>query len=113
VINFFINMKYAIIQSGGKQYQVKAGDTLKIEKIIAKKDEEIELKEVFLIFDDETKAIKIGKPIVAKAVVKAKVLEQGRAQKIDVIKYKRKVRYRKKYGHRQPFTKLAITEIVG
>lgn len=104
-------MTHAVIQTGGKQYKVTAGDTLKIEKIEANQNEEINLKEVLLLFDENTKEIELGAPYVKDAEVKAKVLEQGKAKKVTVLKFKSKVRYKKKYGHRQPYTKLHITEI--
>ena len=109
-------MKYAIIKTGGKQYKVKVGDKIKIEKIEANEDQTIELQEVLLIFDEdkgEINDLKIGQPAVSKALVKVKVIEQGRAKKVDVIKYKPKIRYKKKYGHRQPYTKIEVLEIVG
>jgi len=104
-------MTHAIIQTGGKQYKVKIGDTLKIEKIEANLNDEITLKEVLLLFDKNTKEVILGAPYVNSAEVKAKVLEQGRAKKVTVLKFKSKVRYKKKYGHRQPFSKIYITHI--
>jgi large subunit ribosomal protein L21 len=104
-------MQYAIIKTGGKQYKVKVGDTLKIEKIEANEGAEIEIKDVLMIFDDDGKNVKMGYPIIKKAKIKAVVLEQGRDKKITVIKYKPKIRYKKKYGHRQPYTKIEIKEI--
>ena len=105
-------MTYAIIKTGGKQYIVKKGDTLNIEKLLANANEEIELNEVLLSFDTETKQVAIGNPTVLNAKVKAMVVEQGRAKKVTVVKYKPKIRYKKKYGHRQPYTKVKIMEIV-
>jgi len=104
-------MTYAIIKTGGKQYKVKLGDVLKIEKIEANKGAQIEIKDVLMVFDEETKEVKIGTPIIKGAKIKAIVLEQGRDKKITVIKYKPKIRYKKKYGHRQPYTKIEITGI--
>ncbi|MFH1030903.1 MAG: 50S ribosomal protein L21 [bacterium] len=103
----------AIIKTGGKQYKIQENDILKVEKIKGEKGDKIELSDVFLISDDKEENIKIGCPLVEGARVSAEILEQGRAKKINVIKYKRKVRYRRKLGHRQPFTKLKILEIVG
>lgn len=112
VLNLFIIMKYAVIQTGGKQYKVKKGDIIKIEKIEANENQEIEFNNVLLLFNDEDeKEVKIGTPLVKDAVVKAKVLEHGRDKKISIIKYKPKVRYRKKLGHRQPYTKVKILDI--
>lgn len=108
-------MQYAIIKTGGKQYKVKVGDIIKIEKITANEKQEIIFDDVLLIFDEENgevKDFKIGKPKIESAQVKAKVVEQGRDKKVTVIKYKPKIRYKKKYGHRQPYTKIEITDII-
>lgn len=99
----------AIIKTGGKQYKVQPKDKLKIEKIIAEAGKEIIFDEVLLTADKED--VKIGDPLIKGAKVKAKVLKQGRAKKIDVIKFKSKVRYKRKYGHRQPFTEIEIVSI--
>lgn len=106
-------MKYAIIQTGGKQYKVKKGDLLKIEKINAPAEGVIEIKEVLATFDAEGRDVAFGTPFVEKTTVKALVKEQGRAKKVVVEKFKPKIRYHKKYGHRQPYTKIEITDIVG
>ena len=105
-------MQYAIIKTGGKQYKVKLGDVLKIEKIEVNKGAETEIKDVLMVFDEETKEVKIGTPIIKKAKIKAIVLDQGRDKKITVVKYKPKIRYKKKYGHRQPYTKIEIKDII-
>lgn len=104
-------MKYAIIKTGGKQYKIKVGDTLKVEKLSAEPNSEIEFKEVLLVFDDAAKEIKIGTPYIENAFVKARVMEQGRGKKITVVKYKPKIRYKKVYGARQPYTKIEILKI--
>ena len=101
----------AVIRTGGKQYKVRQGDTLKVEKLDAEKDASVDFNEVLLVGDEDGKNLKIGAPLVAGAKVEATVMEQGRAKKIDVIKYKRKIRYRKKYGHRQAFTQVKIEKI--
>jgi len=101
----------AVIKTGGKQYKVKQGDKIKVEKLDAKKDDSIDFGDVLLVADKDGKDVKVGAPIVSGAKVKAKVLRQDRAKKIDVIKYKRKVRYRKKTGHRQDFTEVQIEKI--
>jgi len=101
----------AVIKTGGKQYKVKEGDKIKVEKLDEKEGKSIKFKDVFLIADEKSKDVKIGTPTVKGATVEAKVLEHGKLKKVRVIKYKRKVRYRKEYGHRQPFTKLEITSI--
>jgi len=101
----------AVIKTGGKQYKVKKGDKIKVEKLDEKEGKSIKLKDVLLIADEKGKDVKIGTPNVSGATVEAKVLEHGKAKKVRVIKYKRKIRYRKEYGHRQPFTQLEITSI--
>lgn len=99
----------AIIKTGGKQYKVKKGDKLKVEKLNKKEGSEITLNEVLLI--SEAKKTEIGQPKVKNAKVTAKILRQGKAKKIEVIKYKNKTRYRKKIGHRQNYTELEIIAI--
>jgi len=103
---------FAVIKTGGKQYKVKEGDKLKVEKLEAEEGSIVDFDEVLLVSDENGEDLKIGAPRVEGAKVTAKVLEQGRAKKIDVIKYKRKIRYRKKYGHRQHFTEVQIEKII-
>lgn len=99
----------AIIRTGGKQYKVKKDDILTIEKMDKEVGSEVIFKEVLLISNSQK--TQIGKPLVKGAKVKAKVLEQGKAKKITIIKFKPKTRYRRKRGHRQLFTKVKIEEI--
>jgi len=101
---------FAVIKTGGKQYKVKEGGVLKIEKIAGNAGDKIDF-EVLLLADEEGKDVKVGKPMVAGAKVAAEILEQGRARKVNVIKYKPKVRYRRKAGHRQMYTKVKIEKI--
>lgn len=101
----------AVIKTGGKQYKVKEGDKIKVEKIAEKEGKTIKINEVLLVGDGKGKDVKVGTPLVKGAAVEARVLEQGRSPKVRVIKYKPKVRYRKEYGHRQPYTKLEIISI--
>jgi len=96
-------MKFAVIQTGGKQYLVKEGQSLKIEKIVGAKGDK-------MAFDDGTEA-KVGKPFVDGAKVEAEIMEQGRGDKVLIIKYKRKVRYHRRKGHRQDFTKVKIVKL--
>ncbi len=103
--------KIAVIKTGGKQYKVGENDRLKIEKIKGEKDSKVEFDKVFLIADESGKDVKIGTPEVKGAKVEAKILEQGRGKKINVIKYKSKIRYSIKKGHKQHFTKVQITGI--
>ena len=101
----------AVIETGGKQYLVKKGDTIKVEKIDGEVDSKLSFDKVLLITDEEGKETKIGKPYLENNSVSAKIVEQARDRKIRVVKYKRKVRFRKIFGHRQHFTKLVIEEI--
>lgn len=100
---------FAVIKTGGKQYLVKPGDKIKIEKIKQKEGEEVIFEEV-LLYSDE-KGTEIGKPFVKDAQVKAKVLEHGKNKKVIIFKYRPKKRYRKKQGHRQPYTLVEILSI--
>ncbi|MCX7778968.1 MAG: 50S ribosomal protein L21 [Patescibacteria group bacterium] len=103
---------FAVIKTGGKQYLVKENDLLKIEKIDRKVGQVFSFDEILLFVDEKNKTVQIGQPLLNNIKVKAKVLEQGRNKKISVIKYKPKVRYRRKKGHRQLYTKVKILEII-
>jgi large subunit ribosomal protein L21 len=100
----------AVIKTGGKQYIVSPGQKIKIEKINKKEGEEITFDEVLLL--QTKKEIKIGKPIVKGAKVKGKVIEHGKDKKIIVFKYRPKKRYKKKMGHRQPFSVVKVLKIL-
>ena len=102
---------FAIIKTGGKQYKVKQGETLKIEKIVGNVGDKVDFDKVLLLADEEGKDVKIGKPMLSGAKVSAEILEQGRDKKVNVIKYKPKVHYRRKAGHRQMFTKVKVVGI--
>ena len=101
-------MKLAVIKTGGKQYIVKEGDRLKVEKINAPEGDNFDFDKVLLIADKE---VNIGAPFVEDAKVGAKVLKQGRGKKQIVFRYHSKVRYRKKKGHRQDFTEVEIVSV--
>ncbi len=101
---------YAVVRTGGKQYSVREGQQLDVESINGDAGARIELDEVLLISDGEN--MHVGSPTIPGARVVAEVLSQGRREKVTVFKYKRKVRYRRKVGHRQPFTRLAVRQIV-
>ncbi len=105
------SLMYAVIETGGKQYRVKQGDVLFVEKLDADEGDTIDIDKVLLVSNEGN--VSAGKPYVDGAKVEAKVLEQGKAKKIIVFKIKAKKNYRKKQGHRQPFTKLKIESIVG
>ena len=104
-------MKFAVIQTGGKQYKVSEGDTIKIEKLSDKykKGDKITFDKVLLL--DDGKDTRIGTPYLDGINVEAVFEEEGRAKKISVIRFKSKSRYFKKKGHRQPFTKIKIEAI--
>lgn len=101
---------YAIIKTGGHQYRVAPGDTLEVEKLDAEPGTNVELGEVLLVGGADN-GITIGTPFIEGAKVLAKVVSQGKGQKLIVFKYKPKKRYRRKTGHRQSLTRIAITEI--
>ncbi|MDO5673665.1 MAG: 50S ribosomal protein L21 [bacterium] len=100
---------YAIIRTGGKQYQVEAGDRLRVEKLEGEVGATVELDEVLLLVDGEN--IQIGRPVVEGAKVVATIVEQGRQKKIIVFKKKRRKGYQVKKGHRQFYTALNIDTI--
>lgn len=101
---------YAIIQTGGKQYKVSEGTVLKVEKLEVEAGQQLTLDQVLMV-NDENGGVKIGNPLVAGAKVEALVMEQGKHKKVVVYKYKKRKNYRKKQGHRQPFTMLKIEKI--
>jgi len=103
-------MSLAIIKTGGKQYIVKAGQELKVEKLLGEVGAKISFDEVLFVSDDKGD-IEIGLPTLAGKKVEAEILEQSRGRKILVVKFKNKVRYRRKQGHRQFFTKVKINKI--
>ena len=100
---------YAIIRTGGKQYQVSAGSLVRVEKISGNVGDTVELKDVLAVIDGDD--AKIGQPIVEGAVVTATIVEQDKAKKVLVFKKKRRKGYRVKTGHRQMFTALKISDI--
>lgn len=101
---------FAVIETGGKQYKVSVGSVVNVEKLAANVGDEIILDKVLLVGKDD--GVLIGKPYVEGAKVVAKVIRQDKYPKVIVFKFKRKKHYRRKYGHRQPFTQLSIQEIV-
>lgn len=100
---------YAIIETGGKQYKVSEGDVLFIEKLDVEAGDAVTFDKVLVVANGED--VKIGAPTVAGATVSAKVEKNGKAKKIYVFKMKRKKNYRRKKGHRQPYTKVTIEKI--
>lgn len=102
---------YAIIETGGKQYKVQEGDVVRVEKLEANDGDSVKFDKVLLIADDGN--LNVGKPYVNGAQVDAVVEKQGKEKKIIIFKYKSKKDYRKKQGHRQPYTQVKIEKIVG
>ncbi|MAG44687.1 50S ribosomal protein L21 [bacterium] len=100
---------FAIIKTGGKQYKVAQGDVIKIEKLEGKAGDKIEFNKILLL--KKNKITKIGQPFIKNTKVSAEIIEQARDKKVIVFKYKAKKRYKKKKGHRQPFTKIKILKI--
>ncbi len=97
---------YAIIETGGKQYKVSAGDIIEVEKLEKNPEDKVSFDRVLLTADGEK--ISVGQPYLAGASVSAKVLAQGKDPKVVIFKYHNKTNYRRKTGHRQPFTRVAI-----
>ncbi|MEK7314157.1 MAG: 50S ribosomal protein L21 [Deltaproteobacteria bacterium] len=100
---------YAVVKTGGKQYRVKEGDTLRVEKLEGDKGSTIELKDVLAVGEGE--AVKLGAPAVDNAKVVCEILAQGKDKKVLLFKKKRRKGYSKKQGHRQFFTSIKVKEI--
>ena len=101
---------YAIVATGGKQYRVEPGQRLEIEKLTAEPGSQVDLGEVLLVGDGDS--VTIGQPTVAGARVVAEVLGETKGKKVIVFKYKSKVRYRRKTGHRQRYSRVLVRDIV-
>jgi large subunit ribosomal protein L21 len=99
---------YAVIHTGGKQYRVSEGDTLRVEKLPGEVGSSLEFGEVLMLGGDK---VAVGRPFVGGAKVAAQIVAQDRARKIIVFKMKRRKKYRRKAGHRQPYTEIKITGI--
>src|SRR5688572_27196682 len=104
---------YAILETGGKQYKVQPGDEIEVERIDGEVGSRIELGQVLMTAGDGGQAPRMGSPLVDGVTVAAEVIGQGKGRKIIVFKYRNKVRYRRKTGHRQMVTRLRITGIGG
>lgn len=100
---------YAVVKTGGKQYRVQAGEKIRVEQIPAEVGQEIVLDQVLLVGAGD--AIKLGSPLIAGATVKAKVLSQGRHDKVRIFKMRRRKHFRKSQGHRQNYTEIEILGI--
>jgi len=100
---------YAVVSTGGKQYRIQEGDILRVEKILGEVGTPITFENVLLYSDGEK--ISIGQPVLENISVNGHIVEQGKAKKIIVFKYKRRKRFRRKQGHRQQFTAVKIDKI--
>ncbi len=100
---------YAVIVTGGKQYRVSVGDEIFIEKLAGEAGENITFDEVLAVSDDN--GLRIGTPVIDGAAVQGEIVKQGKGKKIIVFKYKAKKGYRRKNGHRQPYTRVRIAAI--
>ena len=102
---------YAIVKTGGKQYRVSAGAKLQVEKLNAEIGAEVVLDQVLMVVDGENVAM--GKPLVAGATVRAKVLSHNRGEKLKIFKMRRRKHFRKTLGHRQDYTQIEISAVLG
>ena len=104
-------MAYAVIATGGKQYRVSQGDTVRVEKLDVAVGTVIEFTDVLLLADGDN--VRVGAPVIEGATVAAEIVAEGRGEKLIIFKYRRRKGYRRKTGHRQPFTAVRITAISG
>ena len=102
---------YAVIRTGGKQYRIAPGENLKVERIAADVGAEVVLDQVLMIGEGE--GVRVGRPVLAGATVRATVVAQGRGDKVAIFKMRRRKHYQKHQGHRQNYTELKIDSIVG
>ncbi len=100
---------YAIVKTGGKQYKIEEGQVLRIEKIEGEVGSPVAFDQVLALSDGET--LTLGRPLLEKVAISGRIVAQDKATKIIVFKYKRRKRYRRKHGHRQPFTAVHIDSI--
>jgi large subunit ribosomal protein L21 len=100
---------YAVIATGGKQYRVTEGETLKVEKLDAEEGSEIELDQVLMVADGDN--IQVGTPVLESGKVTAKIKSHGRGKKVEIVKFRRRKHHRKQMGHRQSYTEIEVTGI--
>ncbi len=100
---------YAVIETGGKQYRVAPGDKLRVEKLNAAEGEAVQFAQVLMVANGDD--VKVGKPYVEGSSVSAKVVAQGRGNKVEIIKFRRRKHHMKRQGHRQAYTELEITDV--
>ncbi len=104
-------MKYAVIKLGGHQYLVREGQSLDVQRLPGEEGKMFEVKEVFLTFEDEGKNVQIGNPFLGNVLVSIKKEDEWKDKKVMVVKFKRKVRYHKRVGHRQWKNTVSVTKI--
>lgn len=102
---------YAVIKTGGKQYKVSEGQTLRVEKLAADEGSSIEINDVMMVADGDN--VKVGAPFIDGSKVVATVASHGRGKKVKIVKFRRRKHYRKQMGHRQSFTEIRIDKISG
>jgi large subunit ribosomal protein L21 len=102
---------YAVFRTGGKQYRAQQGERVRIEKLEAAVGDAVEFDQVLMV--GEGASVKVGAPLVSGGKVQAKVVSQGRADKIRIVKFRRRKHYKREQGHRQSFTEVEITSISG
>ena len=102
---------YAVFETGGKQYKVNEGDVIFIERLEASEGDTVKFDKVLVVSDND--GLKVGAPYVDGAAVNAVVVKNGKGPKIDIFKYKSKKNERKRQGHRQPYSEVKITNIIG
>ena len=100
---------YAVIATGGKQYRVTEGETLKVEKIAGEEGSEIELDQVLMVADGDK--VQVGTPTLEKGSVTATIKSHGRGKKVEIVKFRRRKHHRKQMGHRQSYTEIEVTKI--
>ena len=100
---------YAVIKTGGKQYKVAPGDLVRVEKLIAKPGDMVEIKDVYMVADGDK--VSVGKPTLASAKVTVEVVGEGRGEKLLIFKHRRRKGFRKTNGHRQNYTAIKVKEI--
>ncbi len=100
---------YAVIATGGKQYRVTEGDTLKVAKLAGEEGSEVELDQVLMVADGDK--IQVGTPMLDKGAVTAKIKAHGRGKKVEIVKFRRRKHHRKQMGHRQDYTEIEVTKI--
>ena len=102
---------YAVIKTGGKQYRVREGDTLRVEKLAAEAGAKVQFDQILMVGEGDK--VSVGTPYLSGSQVSATVISQGRGDKIKVVKFKRRKNYLRRNGHRQSFTEVEITKIGG